>query len=163
MDLRALDELRLLTNPGEGPAAPVVLLGQPELAARVARVPQLDQRVVVRYHLGPMIEAVPDENVTEPIVALTRSPVVPLNVSRMFWPGTVVEAVTLGPPGAKPTAASPLPPVHALQLEELLEADLPPFPPVSRLPVAAEGRVEVRVRVEADPAGVLDLSRSTGS
>jgi general secretion pathway protein A len=57
VDLRALDELRLLTNPGEGPAAPVVLLGQPELAARVARVPQLDQRVVVRYHLGPMTEA----------------------------------------------------------------------------------------------------------
>ena|SRR5262245_7393391 len=57
VDLRALDELRLLTNPGDGPAAPVVLLGQPELAARVARVPQLDQRVVVRYHLGPMSEA----------------------------------------------------------------------------------------------------------
>ena len=48
---------------------------------------------------GPMIDAVPDEKVTEPIVALTRSPAVPLNVSRMFCPGTVVEAVTLGPPG----------------------------------------------------------------
>src|SRR2546421_8568319 len=49
---------------------------------------------------GPTIEAGPDENVTEPIVALTRSPAVPLNVSRMFCPGTVVEAVRLGPPGA---------------------------------------------------------------
>jgi general secretion pathway protein A len=54
LDPRALDELRMLTNVGEGPAAPVVLLGQPELVARVARLPQVDQRVVVRYHLGPM-------------------------------------------------------------------------------------------------------------
>ena len=46
-----------------------------------------------------MIDTVPDENVTAPIVALTRSPAVPLNVRRMFWPGTVVEALTLDPPG----------------------------------------------------------------
>lgn len=54
LDPRALDEVRLLTNPGQGPGAPVVLLGQPELAARVERLPQVAQRVVVRYHLGPM-------------------------------------------------------------------------------------------------------------
>lgn len=54
LDARALDELRLLTNPGEGPATPAVLLGQPELSARVARQPQVAQRVVVRYHLRPM-------------------------------------------------------------------------------------------------------------
>jgi general secretion pathway protein A len=54
LDARALDELRMLTNPGEGPPVPVVLLGQPELGARVAAVPQVAQRVVVRYHLGGM-------------------------------------------------------------------------------------------------------------
>ena len=54
----ALDELRLLTNPGDGVSAPVVLLGQPELTARIERQPQVSQRVVVRYHLGPMS---PDE------------------------------------------------------------------------------------------------------
>jgi general secretion pathway protein A len=54
LDPRALDELRLLTNPDRGPGAPVVLLGQPELAGRVNRLPQVSQRVVVRYHIGPM-------------------------------------------------------------------------------------------------------------
>lgn len=56
LDLRALDELRMLTNPGEGPAVPAVLLGQPELGPRIERQPQVSQRVVVRYHLGPMDE-----------------------------------------------------------------------------------------------------------
>jgi general secretion pathway protein A len=55
LDARALDEVRLLTNTGtEGPGVPVVLLGQPELARHVERLPQVSQRVVVRYHLGPM-------------------------------------------------------------------------------------------------------------
>ena len=57
LDARALDELRMLTNPGEGPSVAVVLLGQPELSGRVARQPQVAQRVVVRHHLGPMEEA----------------------------------------------------------------------------------------------------------
>lgn len=54
LDGRALDELRLLTNPDRGPGAPVVLLGQPELSGRIARQPQVAQRVVVRFHLEPM-------------------------------------------------------------------------------------------------------------
>jgi len=54
LDRRALEELRLLTNPGDGPAVPVVLLGQPELATTLKRLPQFDQRVVVKYHLGGM-------------------------------------------------------------------------------------------------------------
>jgi general secretion pathway protein A len=59
LDARALDEIRLLTNRDTaGPGAPVVLLGQPELAARVERQPQVSQRVVVRYHMGTMT---PDE------------------------------------------------------------------------------------------------------
>ncbi len=55
LDARALDEVRLLTNRGAGgPGAPVVLLGQPELTARIERQPQVAQRVVVRYHMGAM-------------------------------------------------------------------------------------------------------------
>jgi general secretion pathway protein A len=55
LDPRALDEVRMLTNPGaDGPGVPVVLLGQPELSRHVERLPQVAQRVVVRYHLGPM-------------------------------------------------------------------------------------------------------------
>lgn len=55
LDPRALEEVRLLTNPGaDGPGAPVVLLGQPELTVHIARHPQVAQRVVVRYHLGNM-------------------------------------------------------------------------------------------------------------
>ena len=54
LDPRALEELRLLTNPGEGPGLPLVLLGQPELWEQITRTPQVAQRVVVRYHLRPM-------------------------------------------------------------------------------------------------------------
>ena len=55
LDGRALDEVRLLTNPdAHGPGAPVVMFGQPELTARIERQPQVAQRVVVRYHMGPM-------------------------------------------------------------------------------------------------------------
>ncbi len=50
-----LDEVRLLTNRGDdGPGASVVLLGQPELTARIVRQPQVAQRVVIRYHMGVM-------------------------------------------------------------------------------------------------------------
>lgn len=55
LSTRALDELRVLTNPSAGvPGMPIVLMGQPELGPQVGRQPQVDQRVVVRYHLGPM-------------------------------------------------------------------------------------------------------------
>ena len=54
LDARALDELRMLTNLGAGPAVPVVLLGQPELGTHIRRLPQVAQRIVVRYHLGTM-------------------------------------------------------------------------------------------------------------
>lgn len=54
LNAAALEELRLLTNPDEGPGAGLVLLGQPELTHHVERLPQLAQRVVVRYHLGGM-------------------------------------------------------------------------------------------------------------
>lgn len=54
LDSRAIDELRMLTNADGTPGTPAVLLGQPELSARVARIPQVAQRIVVRHHLRPM-------------------------------------------------------------------------------------------------------------
>lgn len=51
-----LEEIRLLTN-YEGPTEKhlhIVLLGQPELRDRVARAPQIDQRVSLRYHIDPL-------------------------------------------------------------------------------------------------------------
>ena len=51
-----LEEIRLLTN-YEGPTEKylhVVLLGQPELRDRVAKAPQIDQRVSLRYHIDPL-------------------------------------------------------------------------------------------------------------
>lgn len=54
LDGKALEEIRLLTNPGASVAVPVVLLGQPELATHIGAIPQLQQRVVVRYHLEAM-------------------------------------------------------------------------------------------------------------
>lgn len=52
---RAFEELRLLTNfqLNDRFLLTVVLIGQPELRRRVARIPQLNQRVALRAHLLP--------------------------------------------------------------------------------------------------------------
>lgn len=52
-DDRVLEELRLLLNYQMEDAFLVtfLLIGQPELRERVMRLPQLDQRIAVRYHL----------------------------------------------------------------------------------------------------------------
>jgi general secretion pathway protein A len=52
---RVFEELRLLMNfqLNDRPLITLVLLGQPELRARVERIPQLNQRIAVRYHLEP--------------------------------------------------------------------------------------------------------------
>jgi general secretion pathway protein A len=52
---RVFEELRLLMNfqLNDRPLMTLVLLGQPELRARVARIPQINQRIAVRYHLEP--------------------------------------------------------------------------------------------------------------
>ena len=49
------EELRLLTNfqLNDRYLLTVVLIGQPELRDRVANIPQLNQRIAVRAHLGP--------------------------------------------------------------------------------------------------------------
>lgn len=51
-----LEEIRLLTNleSATDKYLHLVLLGQPELRDRIARRPQLDQRVGLRYHLEPL-------------------------------------------------------------------------------------------------------------
>ncbi len=56
-----LEQLRLLTNleTNERKLLQIVLIGQPELRALLARpeLRQLAQRVIARYHLGPLSEA----------------------------------------------------------------------------------------------------------
>lgn len=54
----ALHELRTLTNLNGGGRAylTLVLVGQPELRAHVAKDPAINQRITLRYHLGPMKE-----------------------------------------------------------------------------------------------------------
>jgi general secretion pathway protein A len=53
-----LEEIRLLTNyeDRQDKHLHVILLGQPELRARVRQRPQIDQRVSLRFHVEPMDE-----------------------------------------------------------------------------------------------------------
>lgn len=53
--IKEFEELRLLTNfrLNDRFLLTIVLIGQPELWHRVARIPQLNQRIAVRAHLGP--------------------------------------------------------------------------------------------------------------
>jgi general secretion pathway protein A len=53
--VKGFEDLRLLTNfqLNDRFLLTVVLLGQPELRHRVAGIPQLNQRIAVRAHLGP--------------------------------------------------------------------------------------------------------------
>lgn len=53
LDDRIFDEVRLLMNyqMNDRFLLTLVLLGQPELRERIARIPQLMQRIAVRYHL----------------------------------------------------------------------------------------------------------------
>ena len=53
--VKGFEELRLLTNfqLNNRFLLTIVLIGQPELRQRVAEIPQLNQRIAVRAHLGP--------------------------------------------------------------------------------------------------------------
>lgn len=53
--VKGFEELRLLTNfqLNDRFLLTIVLIGQPELRHRVADIPQLNQRIAVRAHLGP--------------------------------------------------------------------------------------------------------------
>lgn len=52
----ALGELKLLTNLNGGGQSQltIILLGQPELRTMVARLPAIDQRISLRFHLGSL-------------------------------------------------------------------------------------------------------------
>src|SRR5512141_988164 len=56
-----LEQMRLLTNlaPDQRKLLQIILLGQPELGAMLERpeLRQLSQRIVARYHLGPLTKA----------------------------------------------------------------------------------------------------------
>jgi general secretion pathway protein A len=58
LSLDALREIRLLLNfeTSEEKLLHLVLLGQPELKKKIDKVPQLKQRVNVRFHLDPLTE-----------------------------------------------------------------------------------------------------------
>ena len=61
LSAEVLEQMRLLTNleTNERKLLQIILLGQPELAAMLARpeLRQLAQRIVARYHLGPLDQA----------------------------------------------------------------------------------------------------------
>lgn len=52
----AMNELKLLTNWNGGGQnfLTIILLGQPELRGMVSRLPAIDQRISLRFHLGPI-------------------------------------------------------------------------------------------------------------
>jgi general secretion pathway protein A len=56
MSLATLNELKLLTNfNGAGQSMlTIILVGQPELRSKVAQLPPIDQRISLRFHLGPI-------------------------------------------------------------------------------------------------------------
>jgi general secretion pathway protein A len=56
MSAATLNEMKLLTNlNGDGQNfLTLVLLGQPELRSHVAKLPSIDQRISLRFHLHPM-------------------------------------------------------------------------------------------------------------
>ncbi|MDH3405108.1 MAG: AAA family ATPase [Acidobacteriota bacterium] len=56
LTLGALEQIRLLSNleTDQRKLLQIVLIGQPELRAKLARLEQLRQRITVRYHLRPL-------------------------------------------------------------------------------------------------------------
>jgi general secretion pathway protein A len=65
LQAEVLEEIRLLSNleTETDKLVQIVLVGQPELAATLARpeLRQLSQRITVRYHLGPMVASATSE------------------------------------------------------------------------------------------------------
>ncbi len=51
-----LEEIRLLLNfeDKDGKLLQIVMLGQPEMAKKIKKMPQVKQRINVRYHIGPL-------------------------------------------------------------------------------------------------------------
>jgi len=72
--VKAFEELRLLTNfqLNDRFLLTVVLIGQPELRQRVAGIPQLNQRIAVRAHLGPFTAEETTSYITARMGAVTH-------------------------------------------------------------------------------------------
>ncbi len=58
-DMETLEEMRLILNlqRDEDFLITLILVGQPELAGLVEKLPQFKQRLTLRYHLGPLEQA----------------------------------------------------------------------------------------------------------
>ncbi len=86
-----LEQLRLLTNleTNERKLLQVVLIGQPELRALLARpqMEQLAQRVIARYHLGPLSEAETAHYVEHrlAVAGMTRAPLFERSALRSIY------------------------------------------------------------------------------
>lgn len=72
--VKGFEELRLLTNfqLNDRFLLTIVLIGQPELRHRVAEIPQLNQRIAVRAHLGPFTAEETTAYITARIGAATH-------------------------------------------------------------------------------------------
>ncbi len=72
--VKGFEELRLLTNfqLNDRFLLTVVLIGQPELRQRVAEIPQLNQRIAVRAHLGPFTAEETTSYITARMGAVTH-------------------------------------------------------------------------------------------
>ena len=56
LSLENLEDVRMLTGlEGQtGPLLKIILVGQPELSVHINKIPQLEQRVLLSYHLAPL-------------------------------------------------------------------------------------------------------------
>lgn len=84
-----LEQMRLLTNleTHQRKLLQIILLGQPELAAMLAKpeLRQLAQRIVARYHLGPLTKA--------EVAAYVRHRLEVSGAQRQLFPGTLARLV----------------------------------------------------------------------
>lgn len=82
-----LEQLRLLTNleTAERKLLQIVLIGQPELRTLLARpeLEQVAQRVIARYHLGPLDEADTERYVRHRLAVAGRSEAPPFSVGAL--------------------------------------------------------------------------------
>jgi general secretion pathway protein A len=85
-----LEQMRLLTNleTNERKLLQIILIGQPELAAMLERpeLKQLSQRIVARYHLGPLSQAEVGAYIRHRLdVAGTQRPLFPPRLMRRVY------------------------------------------------------------------------------
>lgn len=86
---KVLEQLRLLTNleTNERKLLQIILVGQPDLRDLVARpeLDQLSQRVIARYHLGPLNQAETVDYVTQRLRVAGLRGAVPFTPRALRW------------------------------------------------------------------------------